>query len=130
MQGTSLDVFVDCDTYDTERFALALSESTSIQKNVPYLDVSAAMHNGDLMVSVVNRNKDRAITADILCQEGHFSGPFQVFEVNGPDVKSENDFGKEPVKTVQKPNVTGSGERVTYTFPAHSLTLLKGMIRR
>jgi len=130
MQGTSLDVFVDCDTYDTERFALGLSESTSIQKNVPYLDVSAAMHNGDLMVSVVNRDKDRAITADILCQEGHFSGPFQVFEVNGPDVKSENDFGKEPVKTVQKPNVTGSGERVTYTFPAHSLTLLKGMIRR
>ena len=77
---------------------------------------------------VVNRNKDKAITTDILCQTGEFSGEFQVWEVNGPDIKSMNNFDKEEVKTVSKPSVKGKGTKLTYSFPAHSLTMMIGKI--
>jgi len=128
--GTSLDVFVDCDTYDTDRFFLGLGETTTIQKNVPYLDVSAANNNGELVVCVVNRHKDKAITTEIISQQGQFAGAFKVFEVNGPDIYAVNDFGKETVKTVQKPDINASGESFNYSFPPHSFTLMKGTIRR
>ncbi|HDR67520.1 MAG TPA: alpha-N-arabinofuranosidase, partial [Bacteroidaceae bacterium] len=128
--GTSLDVFVDCETYDTEEFFVGLGEQTTRQRNVPYLDVSAVYRDGEVVISVVNRHKDKAIATDLICQTGEFTGSFEVFEVNGPDVKAMNDFGKEPVKTVQKDNVKAKGTRVTYTFPAHSLTMLKGTIKQ
>jgi len=130
VRGTSLDVFVDCDTYDTERFFLGLGESTTVQKNVPYLDVSAANDDGRVTLCVVNRHKDRAIATDIICQEGRFAGPFQVYEVNGPDIKTVNDFGTEPVRTVKKANAEASGTSFTCSFPPHSFTLMKGTIRR
>jgi alpha-N-arabinofuranosidase len=128
VQGTSLDVYVDCETYDTETFFIGLGESTTRQEDVPYLDVSAVYRDGEIIINVVNRHKDQSITADIFSQEGDFSGPFHVFEVNGPDVKSGNTFGKEVVKTVQKDDIRVKGDSFTYSFPAHSFTMLKGQI--
>jgi len=93
---------VDCETYDTDEFMVGLGERGTRHENVPYLDVSATYQNGEIVLAVVNRNKEKAITSDILCQTGEFTGDFEVFEVNGPDIKSENDFGKETVKTVKK----------------------------
>jgi alpha-N-arabinofuranosidase len=128
VKGTSLDLFVDCDTYDTEEFFIGLGESTTKQTDVPYLDVSATYNDGQMVMCVVNRNKDKAITTDLLCQTGEFSGEFQVFEVNGPDIKSMNNFDKEEVKTVKKPAIKGKGTKLTYSFPAHSLTMMIGKI--
>ena len=128
--GRSLDVFVSCQTYDTERYGLGVGETTTIRKGVPFLDVSAAFNKGELVLCVVNRHKDDAIATDVLCQEGQFAGPFKVFEVGGPDIKAQNDFGKEVVKTVPRPDVNASGQRFTYSFPPHSFTLIKGTIKR
>jgi len=129
--GTSLDVFVDSGTYDTEEFYIGLGEQTTRQTGVPYLDVSATHQNdGTLIVNVVNRHRDDPISADIIAQEGVLRGPFEVYEVTGPDVKARNDFGQELVKTVKKPNLDVSGARFTYSFPPHSFTMLKGRIGR
>lgn len=128
VKGTSLDLFVDCDTYDTGEFFIGLGESTTKQTDVPYLDVSATYNNGQVILCVVNRNKDKAITTDILCQTGEFSGDFQIWEVNGPDIKSMNNFDKEEVRTVSKPAVKGKGTKLTYSFPAHSFTMMTGKI--
>jgi alpha-N-arabinofuranosidase len=127
-RGTSLDVGVTCETYDTDEFYIGLGESQTRQKDVPYLDVSAAWNNGEMVLYVVNRNKDKAIKTDIICQTGEFDGMFSVFEVNGPDIKSENDFGKELVTTVVKPEIKARGATVTYAFPPHSFTMIKGKI--
>ena len=81
MFGTSLDVFVDCETYDTEEFYVGLAERSTKQTNVPYLDVSAAYNKGEVIIAVVNRHKDKAITTDIICQTGEFAGNFEVYEV-------------------------------------------------
>lgn len=129
--GTSLDVFVDCDTYDTEEFFIGLGEQTTVQKSVPYLDVSAThQEDGTLIVNVVNRHLEEAITADIIAQEGVFRGPFEAYEVNGPDVKARNDFGETPVQARRKDDVAASGRDLTYAFPPHSFTMLKGRIER
>ena len=130
VRGTALDVFVDCPTYDTKRFSIGLGEATTLQKNVPYLDVSAAYDNGQVTICVVNRHKDKPITADIVAQEGKFAGKFTVTEVNGPDINAANDFGKEAVKSVQKADIDASGAHLQYAFPPHSFTLLKGSISR
>jgi alpha-N-arabinofuranosidase len=129
VSGTSLDLFVDCETYDTERFFIGLGETTTRQKDVPYLDVSATHQDGELVICVVNRHIDESITTDIISQTGAFSGAFEVYEVNGPDTKSMNDFGSEPVKTVRKDDLKAKGEKVTYSFPPHSFTMLKGAVK-
>lgn len=128
MKGTSLDVFVDCETYDTEEFFLGLGESTTQQKNVPYLDVSAAHDGSKVLVAVVNRHKDRAITTDIILQEGKFKGAVEIWEVNGPDIKAENDFDRQQVTSVKKENISASGNMLNYSFPAHSFSLIMGEI--
>jgi len=128
--GTSLDVFVDCKEYNTEKFFLGLGETTAQLKSIPFLDVSATYKDGQLMLCILNKNKDEAITADIIAQTGSFSGQFKVSEVNGPDLKSGNDFSKENVKTVAKSAVNASGTKFTYTFPPHSFTLLVGKLQK
>jgi alpha-N-arabinofuranosidase len=129
MKGTSLDVFVESDTYDTEQFSIGLGERVTQQKGVPYLDVSAAINGDEVMIAVVNRHKDKPLSTDIILQEGSFNGKLSVYEVNGPDIKAENDFRSEQVATSAKAAIDAKGEKVNYSFPAHSFTLLKGKIK-
>jgi alpha-N-arabinofuranosidase len=126
MHGKSLDVFVDCETYSTDKFFLGRRALISTQQNdVPFLDVSATYKDNEIILCVVNRNKDESITTDIISQNGPFVGSLQIFEVNGTDIKSENNFNKKEVKTIEKPAIKPDGNKVTYNFPPHSLTMMK-----
>jgi alpha-N-arabinofuranosidase len=129
MHGTSLDLFVDCPTYDTEEFFIGLGESKTRQSDVPYLDASATCKDGELVMCIINRHKDQAIKTDIISQTGEFTGPVKISEVNGADIKSMNDFGIENVKTTVKPDLNPKGNIITYSFPAHSLTLIQAKIK-
>jgi alpha-N-arabinofuranosidase len=121
---------VDCKKYNTPEFFIGLGEKTTQQNDVPYLDVSATYQNGEIVLNVVNRNKEEAITTDIISQNGPFSGDFSVSEVNGPDIKTVNDFGKELIKTVERPAIRASGNKFTYAFPPHSFTMIKGRVAK
>lgn len=127
--GTSLDLFVDCDTYDTEEFHIGLAESTTRQTDVPYLDVSATYQDGEIVLCVVNRHLDEAISTELQCQTGKFEGAFEVYEVNGPDVKAVNDFDLEAVSSTRLDDLKVKGSSFSYAFPPHSFTLLKGRIK-
>ncbi len=116
--GTSLDVFVDSPTYDTEQ-----------RKNVPYLDVSVAYNDDEVVINVVNRHLTDGIKTQIISQKGEFSGKFTVHEVNGPDVKTENTFGSESIKTVEKPSIKVNGNSFSYEFPPHSYVMIKGKLK-
>ena len=50
-----------------------------------------------------------------------------VSEVNGPDIKAENDFGVSKVGVAQR-SATAQGRKMTYRFPAHSYTMLKAKL--
>jgi alpha-N-arabinofuranosidase len=60
-------------------------------------------------------------------EDKRFTGNWQASEVNGPDIKAENNFDSTPVKTVTK-SASPSGATLKYTFPPHSFTMLKGSI--
>ena len=115
-KGKALELFVDSPRYKTARF-----------DGVPYLDASAGWENGSLVLNVVNRHRDQAIEAEVEAQDKQFAGSVAVSEVNGPDIKSENDFNKTLVKTVER-SVTGDGHRLRYSFPPHSFTMLKAKL--
>jgi alpha-N-arabinofuranosidase len=115
-KGKALELFVDSPKYKTARF-----------DGVPYLDASAGLESGSLVLNVVNRHKDQAIEAEIETQDKQFAGAVDVSEVNGPDLKAENDFGKTTVKTVER-SVTTNGRTLRYSFPAHSYTMLKAKL--
>lgn len=130
MKGMSLDVSVACDTYDAGRFTVGMGETATRQAEVPYLDVSAALDGDTLSICVLNRHLEKGIPTELICQEGAFGSSFEVYEVNGSDIKAVNDFGRTNVQTTKQPNVVAKGQKLTYTFAPHSLTLLKGKVSR
>jgi alpha-N-arabinofuranosidase len=112
-KGKSLELFVDSPKYKSRRF-----------DDIPYLDASAAYDNGSLVLNVVNRHRSQPVEAEFEAQDKQFTGPVDVAEVNGPDIKAENDFDKTAVKTVSR-KASSSGKTLRYTFPPHSYTMLK-----
>jgi alpha-N-arabinofuranosidase len=112
-RGKALELFVDSPRYNSRRF-----------NGVPYLDVSAAYANGSLVLNVVNRHQTQAIETEFEAQDKSFAMSVDVVEVNGPDIKAENDFTKNLVKPTTR-TATAQEKRLRYTFPAHSYTMLK-----
>jgi alpha-N-arabinofuranosidase len=115
-KGQALELFVDTPTYPNRRFG-----------QVSYLDTSAAWEDGTLVLNVVNRHPTESIAADLELEDKQFSGPVEISEVNGPDIKSQNDFGATAVKTVKR-SVKAEGRKFTYSFPPHSYSMLKARL--
>jgi alpha-N-arabinofuranosidase len=112
-KGKALQLFVDSPKYASRRFG-----------EVPYLDTSAAYDSGTLVLNVVNRHKDQAIAVEIEAEDKEFSGPVSITEVNGPDIKAENDFGSVKVKPVER-TASAQGKKFIQQFAPHSYTMLK-----
>jgi len=92
------------------------------------LDVTATINAAGsvLTLAIVNRDKEQAHTttiqfADTTVREG------AAYEVNGPNVHSENSFANPETVTVQQRPVElpSTDQPLRYTFPAHSLTVLR-----
>lgn len=116
--GTALELAIESPTYSTK------SHST-----VPYVDCSAAYKaDGSLVLNITNRHLDQPLDVVFEAEDKQFSGGFDVYEVNGPDIKAENDFNKTTVKTTRKASVPATGKMLKYTCPAHSFTMLKGRL--
>jgi alpha-N-arabinofuranosidase len=115
-KGKALELFVDSPTYPNRRFG-----------QVSYLDTSAAWDNGTLVLNVVNRHPAESIPADLELEDKQFAGPVEISEVNGPDIKSQNDFGATTVKTVKRSG-KAEGRKFTYSFPPHSYSMLKAKL--
>jgi len=115
-KGSALSLFVDCPRYDSKRLG-----------PIEYLDTSAALDGNTLVLNVVNRHRDQAIETDIDLQDRRFAGAVELSEVNGPDIKSENGFGKTLVRAESK-SMTADGNKLRCRFPAHSYTMLKARL--
>lgn len=115
-KGTALNLHIDSPKYESKRFG-----------PTPYLDASAAYDNGTLVLNVVNRHRDQPLEAEFEAQDKQFSGEVSVAEVNGPDIKAENDFGSTKVQSVTR-SATADGRKLRYRFPPHSYTMLKAKL--
>jgi alpha-N-arabinofuranosidase len=115
----SLDVLVDSPQY----------KPADRTRPLGYLDVSATYDpkSKQVYVNVLNRSEKTDITARIDNVAGAPSGPVSVWELNNPDLKATHDFGKDQLvrPKTRSATVKASGNGFDYTFPAHSLTILK-----
>jgi alpha-N-arabinofuranosidase len=112
-RGTALESFVDSPVYQLK------------DKQIPFLDVSSAYNKvkNEVILNVVNRDKDHSMATDIISQFGTFCGEATIYEVNGNNIKDVNSAGKQEVKT-KKMTLNVSGEKFSYSFHAHSFTMI------
>jgi alpha-N-arabinofuranosidase len=114
----SLDVLVESPQYRPDR-----------GRALGYLDVSATWDPKarQVFVNVLNRSATTDITARVENVAGAPPGPVGVWELNHPDLKATHTFGKDTLvrPVTRSANVKTSGSGFEYTFPKHSLTILK-----
>ena len=114
----ALDVRVESPQYKPDR-----------GRPLGYLDVSATFDpkTRHVFVNVLNRSETTDITARMENVAGAPSGAVSVWELNHPDLKATHTFGKDAVvrPTTRSASVRASGNGFEYTFPKHSLTILK-----
>ena len=117
--NTAVDSWVSAPTYKLQNRAGEFA----------YLDVSATYKPStrELFVNVLNRSRDKDLQTRIESQAGRPSGRVAVWEMNHPDLKATHTFGDDrkvrpATRTV---DVSVQDDGFVYTFPAHSLTILK-----
>ena len=97
--------------------------------DISYLDVSATYDAAghSVYVNVLNRSRDKDLATSVECQEGKLGSGVEVWQMNNSDLKAENTFGNDRKVAPQTHplQVKVDGNAFRYTFPAHSLTILK-----
>jgi alpha-N-arabinofuranosidase len=103
--------------------------SAWVQAPASNLDVSATYNTKDrsVYVNVLNRSKSQDISTRVENQEGTLARNVDVWQMNYPDLKATHTFGddKKVVPTTRTFAATVERNGFVYTFPAHSLTILK-----
>ncbi len=114
--GNSVDTYVECDTFNTEKF-----------KGIPYLDVTSVFskETNTLFINVVNRHKDKIITADILSSTGEITGKAEVKVINCGSLSDPFLFDKQEQYIPETKEIKTEKNKITYSFPAHSFTQIK-----
>ncbi len=111
-KGEALDVFCKSPGFSTRRY-----------KDVPYLDVSSTFEKEkkQIVINVVNRNKDQAIDGDILSHNGDFAAEASVNTVTGENITDTNSVNNQNVK-IENSKIKTSGDKIAYSFPPKSFT--------
>jgi alpha-N-arabinofuranosidase len=116
--NTSLDVWVESPTYVLEG-----------RDTLTYLDVTATQdpESGQLFINVLNRSETQDLAASVRSPSQELAGEIQVWEMNHPDLKATHTFGADEVvrPVVRSVRAQGRDGGFSYTFPAHSLTILR-----
>lgn len=119
--GNALDTYVQCDTFNTEKY-----------KGIQFLDVTSvySKENGTVIINVINRHQDKAITTDILNTTGTLGTKAEVTTVNNTSLKDPFAFDKQSQYIPETKVAAVSNNKLTYSFPAHSFTQIKISITR
>jgi len=113
----SLDVQVTGPTYRVDD-----------RRPLQYLDVSStySARDGAIYLNVLNRSEKMDIATRIDNVGGPVGAQAAVWEMNNADLKAVNDFGSERVRpNTRTATLLVSNNGFTYTFPKHSLTILR-----
>jgi alpha-L-arabinofuranosidase len=118
-RGNSIDTYVECDTFNTEKY-----------KGIPYLDVTStySKETNTVFINVINRHKEKAITSDIITSSGTFNGKAESSLMNCESLDEPFSFDKQkdyaPVVNV----IEIKNNKISYSFPAHSFTQIKVVV--
>ncbi len=113
---------VHCDGYRAQ-YAF---RGWSIDEEIPYLDVAAALAPDErtLMLGVVNRHADATIDAELLLGDLRPTAACLAETVDGPDVGSYNSMEQPDTVAVTRTTWSAGAHAPRYTFPPHTLTML------
>jgi alpha-L-arabinofuranosidase len=119
--GNSVDTYVACDTFNTEK-----------AKGIPYLDVSTvySKETNTVFINVVNRNKDKAITADVTSTSGDFTGKAVASLISADKLNDPFTFDQQAQYLPVTKEIETKNNRVTCTFPPHSFTQIKIAVKK
>jgi alpha-L-arabinofuranosidase len=119
--GKSVDTYVECDTFNT-----------TLYKGIPYLDVTTVFskEKNTAYINVVNRNKDNTIIADIVSESGDFDGKAEVSLLNANSLNETFAFDKQDQYKPVVKEIETEKNKVTCSFPAHSFTQIKVVIKK
>ena len=114
--GNSIDTRVECDTFNTELF-----------KGIPYLDVTTvyAKETGFVFVNVINRHKDKSISADIINSSGNFKGNAEASIIKAESLDEAFSIDKQAQYIPVVKEIATENNKLTCTFPPHSFTQIK-----
>lgn len=112
-KGQSLSLHVQSPKYESRRFG-----------DVPYLDISSSYDQGALVINAVNRHQDQPLNLELQLQDKSFAGEMTISEVNGPDIKAENDFGVTKVQAANR-STGASGKTARLRLAPHSFTMIR-----
>jgi alpha-N-arabinofuranosidase len=128
-QEVALDVWVDADTHDLIEQKEAGSWPHRVADLGPFklLDVAAtrAANGHELMLAVVNRDATHDIATTVQFADTVLTSDIATYEVNGPDPDAINSFANPRAVAVREAHLAATGNRFVYTFPAHSVTVLR-----
>ncbi|MEJ2543336.1 MAG: alpha-L-arabinofuranosidase C-terminal domain-containing protein [Calditrichaceae bacterium] len=115
-RGKSIDTYVECDTFNTDKY-----------KGIPFLDVTSVYSEDTqaVYINVVNRHKDKTIKADILSTSGKFSGEAEASLMNVDSIDEPFTYDKQDDYKPVVNEINTNGEKVSYSFPAHTFTQIK-----
>jgi alpha-N-arabinofuranosidase len=120
--GESVDVFVDSETFDVDE----------LNKDIPYLDATAVYSNDQktLFINVVNRHKEKTISANIINSSGTFQGKAHISEINRKDIYAGYKFDDQEQYFPAISEKRVKGNKMTLSFPAHSFTQVEVKISK
>ncbi|HEY7040879.1 MAG TPA: alpha-L-arabinofuranosidase C-terminal domain-containing protein [Methylomirabilota bacterium] len=132
----TLDVALDV-AVEGERYALAPGQETDagggrvhhVADLGPFslIDAAASVDEGGraLSIALVNRDRDRDLTASIEIAGLEVAGEVATWEVNGPDVSATNSFEHPRRVDVREGRTTARPGGLDHVCPAHSITVLR-----
>ena len=119
--GNSIDTYVECDTFNTEKC-----------KGIPFLDVTSVYSNETktVYINVVNRHQDKAIAAEILSTSGTFAGKAETKLLNADSLEEPFTFDKKDQYNPVIKEIKVKGNKLSCSFPAHSITQIKVGVKK
>jgi alpha-N-arabinofuranosidase len=119
--GNSVDTYVECDTFNT-----------ALYKGILYLDVTTvySKETNTTYINVVNRHKDKAITTEIISNSAEFTSKAEATLVAGNALDDSFSFDKQSQYVPVPKEIKTDKNKITYSFPAHSYTQIKVLMKK
>ncbi|MBO0782584.1 MAG: hypothetical protein J2P37_27530, partial [Ktedonobacteraceae bacterium] len=131
-QEIALDVYVESETYTMPPDDEKSSWPHRVADLGPFkmLDVTVTCDaaESELAIAVVNRDREQAHATIIQLTDGVTITGVAAYEVNGVSPDALNSFDQPNEVAVREHRLDLTGQSIQYTFPAHSLTVIRGKI--